>query len=156
MKKGFALAPLTAVCKTGVSTSINPLSSKKRLTKETALLLAMKTFLEYCDEMSEAFVSGGKKYTFGFGNYYCDGKKISKEAIKANLAVLCVSGALIGFNWIFLFESFNYTTVATGTLCYYMAPVFVILIRLMPERKKYESPEAAVCFSPSLPVSPTF
>ena len=39
----------------------------------------MKTFLEYCDEMSEAFVSGGKKYTFGFGNYYCDGKKISKE-----------------------------------------------------------------------------
>ena len=56
------------------------------------------------------------------------GKKISKEAIKANLAVLCVSGALIGFNWIFLFESFNYTTVATGTLCYYMAPVFVILM----------------------------
>lgn len=39
----------------------------------------MKTFLEYCDEMSEAFVSGGKKYTFGFGKYYCDGKKISKE-----------------------------------------------------------------------------
>ena len=42
--------------------------------------------------------------------------------------VLCISGALIGFNWIFLFEAYNYTTVATATLCYYMAPVFVILM----------------------------
>ncbi|MBR3784959.1 MAG: DMT family transporter [Firmicutes bacterium] len=55
-------------------------------------------------------------------------KKFSKTAIKANLLVLCVSGALIGFNWIFLFEAYNYTTVATATLCYYMAPVFVILM----------------------------
>ena len=56
------------------------------------------------------------------------GKKFSKTAIKANLSVLCISGALIGFNWIFLFEAYNYTTVATATLCYYMAPVFVILM----------------------------
>lgn len=55
-------------------------------------------------------------------------KKFSKTAIKANLMVLCISGALIGFNWIFLFEAYNYTTVATATLCYYMAPVFVILM----------------------------
>ena len=55
-------------------------------------------------------------------------KKFSKTAIKANLPVLCISGALIGFNWIFLFEAYNYTTVATATLCYYMAPVFVILM----------------------------
>ncbi len=55
-------------------------------------------------------------------------KKFSKTAIKANLTVLCISGALIGFNWIFLFEAYNYTTVATATLCYYMAPVFVILM----------------------------
>lgn len=55
-------------------------------------------------------------------------KKFSIEAMKNNLIVLCVSGALIGFNWIFLFEAYNYTTVATATLCYYMAPVFVILM----------------------------
>ena len=55
-------------------------------------------------------------------------KKFSKTAIKSNLLVLCVSGALIGFNWIFLFEAYNYTTVATATMCYYMAPVFVILM----------------------------
>ena len=55
-------------------------------------------------------------------------KKFSKTAIKANLLILCISGVLIGFNWIFLFEAYNYTTVATATLCYYMAPVFVILM----------------------------
>lgn len=56
------------------------------------------------------------------------GRKISKEAIRQNLVILCISGALIGFNWILLFEAYNYTTVATATLCYYMAPVFVILM----------------------------
>ncbi len=40
---------------------------------------------------------------------------------------LCLSGALMGFNWILLFEAYNFTSVATATLCYYMAPVFVIL-----------------------------
>ena len=33
----------------------------------------------------------------------------------------------MGFNWILLFESYNYTSVAVSTVCYYMAPVFVIL-----------------------------
>lgn len=47
--------------------------------------------------------------------------------IKSNLVLLIISGALIGFNWIFLFEAYNYTTVATATLCYYMAPVFVLI-----------------------------
>ena len=41
--------------------------------------------------------------------------------------LLVLSGALIGFNWIFLFEAYNYTTVATATLCYYMEPVIVVL-----------------------------
>lgn len=54
-------------------------------------------------------------------------KKISGAAIRQNLLLLCLSGAFIGFNWIFLFEAYRYTTVATATLCYYLAPVFVIL-----------------------------
>ena len=41
--------------------------------------------------------------------------------------LLVLSGALIGFNWIFLFEAYNYTTVAAATLCYYMQPVIVVL-----------------------------
>lgn len=54
--------------------------------------------------------------------------KICWKAIKNNLLFLCLSGALLGFNWILLFESYQYTTVATATLCYYMAPVFVIVV----------------------------
>ena len=44
------------------------------------------------------------------------------------LFLLILSGALIGINWILLFEAYNYTTVATATLCYYMQPTIVILL----------------------------
>lgn len=53
--------------------------------------------------------------------------KLNFKAIKDKLLLLCLSGASIGINWILLFESYQYTTVATATLCYYMAPVFVII-----------------------------
>lgn len=54
-------------------------------------------------------------------------EKFNFKYIKDRFLLLCVSGVLIGFNWILLFEAYNYTTVATATLCYYMAPVFVII-----------------------------
>ena len=54
-------------------------------------------------------------------------EKLSKTAIKKNLWLLILSGACIGFNWILLFEAYRYTTVATATLCYYLAPIFVIM-----------------------------
>ena len=54
-------------------------------------------------------------------------KRISFSAIKNNLLLLLLSGAFIGINWLLLFESYNNTTVATATLCYYMAPVFVMI-----------------------------
>ena len=47
--------------------------------------------------------------------------------IKKNLLWLSLSGAAIGFNWIFLFEAYNYTTVTTATLCYYMAPTMAVV-----------------------------
>jgi len=54
-------------------------------------------------------------------------KRLNKAAIRRNLLLLVLSGAAIGFNWILLFEAYNYTSVATATLCYYLAPVLVIL-----------------------------
>ena len=42
--------------------------------------------------------------------------------------LLVISGAVMGVNWILLFEAYNYTTVATATLCYYMEPTIVILL----------------------------
>lgn len=55
------------------------------------------------------------------------GGRLSRDAIRANLWRLCLSGALIGFNWILLFESYRFTTVAVAELCYNMAPVFVLI-----------------------------
>lgn len=53
---------------------------------------------------------------------------ISLEKVKKKALGLFVSGGFIGINWILLFESYRYTTVATATLCYYMAPILVILL----------------------------
>lgn len=53
--------------------------------------------------------------------------KISYREMRNNLLVLSLSGMLIGINWILLFEAYRYTTVAIATLCYYLAPVFVML-----------------------------
>ena len=55
------------------------------------------------------------------------GGRLSRAAIRANAWRLCISGALIGINWILMFEAYRYTTVATATLCYYMAPVFTLI-----------------------------
>ena len=53
--------------------------------------------------------------------------KLSRTAVQSNLFWLCASGVALGFNWAFLFESYRHTTVATSTLCYYMAPMLIIL-----------------------------
>ena len=55
-------------------------------------------------------------------------KKFEWKNIKENLIILLVSGAVMGVNWILLFEAYEYTSVATATLCYYMEPVFVMLV----------------------------
>lgn len=47
-----------------------------------------------------------------------------------------MSGAALGFNWIFLFESYNHTSVATATVCYYLAPILVILFSPILFREK--------------------
>ena len=58
------------------------------------------------------------------------------QAIRRNLKFLIPCGILLGFNWIALFEAYRYTTVAIATVCYYLAPVFVLLIAplLLKER----------------------
>lgn len=52
----------------------------------------------------------------------------SLQALKANLLLLVLSGAAIGFNWIFLFEAYRYTTISNATISYYFAPVFVMAL----------------------------
>lgn len=66
--------------------------------------------------------------------------------IGKHLGVLLLSGALIGGNWVLLFEAYRYTTVATATLCYYMAPLFVMLVSplLLKERM---TAKKAICMA---------
>ena len=56
------------------------------------------------------------------------GRKIRHQIGARKLIWLIVSGAVMGFNWILLFEAYHYTTVSVATLCYYMEPVIVILL----------------------------
>ena len=61
---------------------------------------------------------------------------IDRAALRRRWQLLLLSAAMMSFNWITLFEAYRYTTVATATLCYYMAPIFVTLISpvLLKER----------------------
>ena len=56
------------------------------------------------------------------------GRKLSWAAVRRNARWLIPSGIAIGINWILLFESYRYTTVSIATLCYYLAPVFVMAL----------------------------
>lgn len=55
-------------------------------------------------------------------------QKINWSAVRMNLPVLLGSGLLFGFNWIFLFEAYQYTSIANATLSYYCAPLIVTLL----------------------------
>ena len=50
------------------------------------------------------------------------------EAIRRNALYLGLSGLMLGFNWILLFEAYRFTTIATATLCYYLAPMIVVAL----------------------------
>jgi len=56
------------------------------------------------------------------------GRTVNHHIGVRRVMLLALTGAMIGLNWIFLFEAYNYTTVATATLCYYMQPTIVILL----------------------------
>lgn len=56
------------------------------------------------------------------------GQTFSPTIIKKNIRILLLSGAAIGFNWIFLFQAYKYTTIANATLSYYFAPMFVMML----------------------------
>lgn len=62
------------------------------------------------------------------GSYFLLMKqKLNLKDIGKDLLLLLLSGAAMGFNWIFLFEAYKYTTVSVATLSYYFAPVLVTL-----------------------------
>ncbi|MGM0954599.1 MAG: DMT family transporter [Bacillota bacterium] len=55
-------------------------------------------------------------------------KSFSWHKIKSCALFLFLSGIALGGNWIFLYQSYEYTTLTNATLGYYFAPVFVMLL----------------------------
>ena len=72
-----------------------------------------------------------------------------KAPDRATVVKLVLSGALIGINWALLFEAYNHTTVSVATLCYYMAPTFVIILSCIIFRDRL-TPVKAICAVTSL------
>lgn len=56
------------------------------------------------------------------------GTKLNFHIPSNSMILLLISGAVMGVNWILLFEAYNHTTVAIATLCFYMQPAIVILL----------------------------
>ena len=69
---------------------------------------------------------------------YLKGNKLQKIDSK-KLALLCLSGGLMGLNWMLLFEAYNYTSVSIATMCYYMQPTIVILLSPLVFHEKLTS-----------------
>lgn len=63
-------------------------------------------------------------------------KRISFATLRKYGVTLLLSGCALGFNWILLFQAYKFTSVAQATLCYYMAPILVILASPMLLREK--------------------
>ncbi|WP_350300578.1 DMT family transporter [Peribacillus frigoritolerans] len=60
--------------------------------------------------------------------FFMSKKKISWNLVKSNALFLILSGIALGGNWIFLYQSYDHTTLANATLGYYFAPVFVMVL----------------------------
>lgn len=71
-------------------------------------------------------------------------EKPDYEAIRRNIGWLILSSFLMCLNWICQFEAFKHTTIAAGTLCYYMQPVFYIVAASIVLREKL-SPKKIAC-----------
>lgn len=65
----------------------------------------------------------------------CRRQSFNTVQLRRHLGLLVFSGAALGVDWILLFEAYRFTTVATATLCYYTAPILVVLasVRLFHE-----------------------
>lgn len=62
-----------------------------------------------------------------YGVIRFSGRSLNFAAIRKHLFKVAIVGVVMGFNWVFMFEAMQHTTVAITTICYYMEPVFLIL-----------------------------
>ena len=64
------------------------------------------------------------------------GKKPDMEGIRRYGLRLLITGVIMGFNWVFLFDSYRYVDVSIATLCYYTEPVLVCIASVFLFKEK--------------------
>jgi len=70
------------------------------------------------------------------GYFAATRQKLELKTVGRELPLLLLSGALMGINWILLFQAYRYTTVSVATLSYYFAPVIVTVASTFLFREK--------------------
>lgn len=63
-------------------------------------------------------------------------KPLEKKALVSNKWILLASGLVLGANWIFLFEAYKHTTIATATVSYYLAPIIIAILSTLLLKEK--------------------
>ncbi len=74
-------------------------------------------------------------------------KAINRRAILNNLGWLLLSGVALSVNWILLFMSYDYVGVAVSTVCYYTAPVIIMLLSPLVLREKLSAVRVLCIFT---------
>lgn len=77
------------------------------------------------------------------------GEGLAWSRIHRHLAILVLSGLALGGNWVCLFQAFKHTTVSNAVLCYYTAPLFLVLIARVVLKEKISIPKL-VCIACSM------
>ena len=95
--------------------------------------------------MARGLLGGAATYLY----FRARGGRLSLRALGGEGKWLLLTGALLGFNWILLFEAYRYTSVAVATLCYYMAPMLVVLASPLLFRERITA-RKAVCVALAL------
>lgn len=72
-------------------------------------------------------------------------QKLNLKDLGKDLILLLLSGVAMGFNWILLFQAYQYTTISIATLSYYFAPVIVTIASPILFREKLTK-KGLVCF----------
>lgn len=74
------------------------------------------------------------------------GNRIVISEIKKDFPILFLSGVVMGFQWVLLFQAYKYTTVSLATLSYYFAPVLLIILSAFILKEKLTKKQI-ICFS---------
>ena len=121
--------------------------SKLQLLGAMGIFGTIGIFVKYISLPSAtiAFVRGVLGVVFLLLTMLISRQKPAWSAIRQNLLLLLFSGAAIGINWILLFEAYRYTSVAVATVCYYLAPLFLLL--LSPLLGEQLTPKKLLCIA---------